>query len=196
MNEHLDIDEIAKLAKKAVSEIEQEFDQQGLAKLSPTEQAQDDKPFIIDMQDSYKKLEAKNKPFEEAMQALDKALARKDKLEEHKDKEEKKVEERLEEKKEVVKEAVKEKKPQKEEIIELKEEKKVEEKKPPLKNELEKDEFIISAHNEKVFLENIRERVLVLFEGLSSSPLDEQKFELTINFLEFLLAKIEDRLEK
>ncbi len=52
--------------------------------------------------------------------------------------------------------------------------------------------------DEGVFLENVRERILVLFEGLQSCD-DENintKLDITLNFLEYLLAKIEQRLEK
>ncbi|MCX2682740.1 2-oxoglutarate:acceptor oxidoreductase [Campylobacter sp. MIT 21-1685] len=52
--------------------------------------------------------------------------------------------------------------------------------------------------NEDIFLKNLRERILVLFEGLNTIKKDEleTKLEITINFLEFLLANIEDRLKK
>lgn len=52
------------------------------------------------------------------------------------------------------------------------------------------------SFNEELFLKNIRERILVLFEGLNSvSKSDlEARLELCINFLEFLLANIEDKL--
>ncbi|KGI57375.1 CiaD-like domain-containing protein [Campylobacter sp. MIT 97-5078] len=60
------------------------------------------------------------------------------------------------------------------------------------------EEYAGLSFNEEMFLKNIRERVLVLFEGLSSS--DEKdlrsRLDLTINFLEFLLANIEDKLKK
>lgn len=48
------------------------------------------------------------------------------------------------------------------------------------------------------FLANIKERILVLFEGLKSAEYDEieLRLDLTINFLEFLLASIEDKLKK
>ncbi|WP_445080055.1 CiaD-like domain-containing protein, partial [Campylobacter jejuni] len=45
---------------------------------------------------------------------------------------------------------------------------------------------------------HLRERILVLFEGLNSIKKDdlENRLNLTINFLEFLLANIEDKLKK
>ncbi|MFQ6342126.1 effector protein CiaD [Campylobacter sp. VTCC 70190] len=52
--------------------------------------------------------------------------------------------------------------------------------------------------NEDIFLKHLRERILVLFEGLNSIKKDdiENRLNLTINFLEFLLANIEDKLKK
>ncbi|MCR8704587.1 2-oxoglutarate:acceptor oxidoreductase [Campylobacter sp. 2352 PW] len=60
----------------------------------------------------------------------------------------------------------------------------------------EKEESIIN--NEEFFLKNIRERILVLFEGLKNTKDEhiEKRLDITITFLEFLLAKIEDRLKK
>ncbi len=52
--------------------------------------------------------------------------------------------------------------------------------------------------NEDIFLKNLKERILVLFEGLNDTKREDldSRLELTINFLEFLLANIEDRLNK
>ncbi|MCV3396827.1 effector protein CiaD [Campylobacter sp. RKI_CA19_01116] len=60
----------------------------------------------------------------------------------------------------------------------------------------EKEENIIN--NEEFFLKNLRERILVLFEGLKNTKDEhiEKRLDVTITFLEFLLAKIEDRLKK
>ncbi|EAK5529178.1 2-oxoglutarate:acceptor oxidoreductase [Campylobacter lari] len=60
----------------------------------------------------------------------------------------------------------------------------------------EKEESIIN--NEEFFLKNLRERILVLFEGLKNTKDEhiEKRLDITITFLEFLLAKIEDRLKK
>jgi hypothetical protein len=60
-----------------------------------------------------------------------------------------------------------------------------------------------SEQNMQKFLVSLRERILVLFEGLqtinnsnNSETLNlEKKLDLTINFLEFMLASIEDKLE-
>ena len=57
--------------------------------------------------------------------------------------------------------------------------------------------------NMQKFLVTLRERVLVLFEGLQSINNSkggemlnvEKKLDLTINFLEFMLASIEEKLE-
>ena len=54
---------------------------------------------------------------------------------------------------------------------------------------------IISS--EATFLKNLRERIEVLFAGLNEMPrqrLDE-RLELTLKFLEFTLANVENRLE-
>lgn len=50
--------------------------------------------------------------------------------------------------------------------------------------------------DEKLFLESIQERLLVLFEGFQSpnNTKIEAKVDLTLNFLEYLLASIENRL--
>ncbi|HDZ5065958.1 TPA: 2-oxoglutarate:acceptor oxidoreductase [Campylobacter jejuni] len=56
----------------------------------------------------------------------------------------------------------------------------------------------VQTLNEDIFLKHLRERILVLFEGLNSIKKDEleNRLNLTINFLEFLLANIEDKLKK
>ena len=50
---------------------------------------------------------------------------------------------------------------------------------------------------EKLYLSDLRERLLVLFEGLQSpnNKQIEAKVDLILNFLEYLLANTEDRLE-
>ena len=49
---------------------------------------------------------------------------------------------------------------------------------------------------DKEFLENIKERLLVLFEGLQSPNTQnlETKLDVTLNFLEYLLVKIDEKL--
>ena len=55
-----------------------------------------------------------------------------------------------------------------------------------------KDDVISS---ERLFLLNLKERLTVLFEGLNSDARNvELRLDITIKFLEFLLASIEDRL--
>lgn len=53
-----------------------------------------------------------------------------------------------------------------------------------------KDEYISS---ERIFLQNLKERLCVLFEGLNTDN-NELRLNLTIKFLEFLLANVENRL--
>ncbi|WP_270972321.1 effector protein CiaD [Campylobacter upsaliensis] len=79
-------------------------------------------------------------------------------------------------------------------------------KKEPLQEELVEESEILNPNiiakvqslNEDIFLKNLKERILVLFEGLNDTKKEDldARLELTINFLEFLLANIEDRLNK
>ena len=76
----------------------------------------------------------------------------------------------------------------------------------PLKEELVEESEILNPNiiakvqslNEDIFLKNLKERILVLFEGLNDTKKEDldARLELTINFLEFLLANIDDRLNK
>ncbi len=52
--------------------------------------------------------------------------------------------------------------------------------------------------DEERFLKSLRERVLVLFEGFQApnNRSLEAKVDLTLNFLEYLLAVIDERLSK
>jgi hypothetical protein len=52
--------------------------------------------------------------------------------------------------------------------------------------------------NEALFLENMKERIHVLFEGFQSpnNANIEAKVDLTLNFLEYLLSSIETRLKE
>ncbi|EAC1338795.1 2-oxoglutarate:acceptor oxidoreductase [Campylobacter coli] len=85
------------------------------------------------------------------------------------------------------------------------------ENKEPVKEEPVKEEAVLQSEilnpsiiaevqtlNEDIFLKHLRERILVLFEGLNSVKEEnlEHRLQLTINFLEFLLANIEDKLKK
>ncbi len=51
---------------------------------------------------------------------------------------------------------------------------------------------------EEIFLKNLRERILALFEGFKSpnNKNIEAKVDLTLNFLEYLLATIDARLKE
>jgi len=51
---------------------------------------------------------------------------------------------------------------------------------------------------DKEFLEHIKERLLVLFEGLQSPNTQnlDIKLDVTLNFLEYLLVKIDEKLSK
>lgn len=50
---------------------------------------------------------------------------------------------------------------------------------------------------EEIFLKNLKERILVLFEGLNATDEENLKdrLSLTLKFLEFVLANVENRLE-
>ncbi|MDD3467102.1 MAG: hypothetical protein PHE67_08130 [Campylobacterales bacterium] len=60
------------------------------------------------------------------------------------------------------------------------------------------------AESMERFLVNLRERILVLFEGLLTIEQDgasdvllvEKKLDLVINFMEYLLATIDEKLDK
>jgi ribosome biogenesis protein Nip4 len=49
---------------------------------------------------------------------------------------------------------------------------------------------------DKEFLKHIKERLLVLFEGLQSPNTEnlDVKLDVTLNFLEYLLVKIDEKL--
>jgi len=55
-----------------------------------------------------------------------------------------------------------------------------------------------SIDSEIVYLSSIRERLLVLFEGFQAPNNKdiEAKVDMTLNFLEYVLATIDSRLEK
>ncbi|WP_169754584.1 CiaD-like domain-containing protein [Campylobacter curvus] len=62
---------------------------------------------------------------------------------------------------------------------------------------LMQDESRDIISNEEIFLKNLRERIEVLFEGLNEMPKEnlQSRLELTLKFLEFTLANVENRLE-
>lgn len=206
----LDIEE---LAKKAIDEINDELGKQGLANLPKS-----DEPFVIDIQESYEEKDKKLASLEEALNAVDEVLS-KTAIKPNPPKIEEPM---VESPKELPDITVSVSIPGEEISVSSQPAKPAAQEIPvettpiktapaqvlpqavPAKPEeksqtpiIIKEELIIKqgTHSEAVFLENIRERILVLFEGLSTSK-DELKFELTINFLEFLLAKIEERLKK
>lgn len=51
--------------------------------------------------------------------------------------------------------------------------------------------------SEEIFLNNLNERIEVLFEGLNQTPKQnlEHRLDLTLRFLEFALANIQNRLD-
>ena len=84
-----------------------------------------------------------------------------------------------------------EKKPK--EMVELKEEEVVDE-----KLQVEEEPTCKTLDDERYFCESMRERILVLFEGFQSpnNKSIEAKVDLTLNFLEYSLAVLDERLEK
>jgi len=67
-----------------------------------------------------------------------------------------------------------------------------------IKEEIENLTTTSNECRDKEFLENIKERLLVLFEGLQSPNTQnlETKLDVTLNFLEYLLVKIDEKLSK
>ena len=55
-----------------------------------------------------------------------------------------------------------------------------------------------TSASDEIFLKKLREKILVLFEGLQSPNIVdvEKKLDLTINFLEYTLAEIDKKLSK
>ena len=66
-----------------------------------------------------------------------------------------------------------------------------------LQDFLEDDNEHLTSSEEQ-FLKNLKERILVLFEGFKSpnNKNIEAKVDLTLNFLEYLLATIDERLKE
>ena len=67
--------------------------------------------------------------------------------------------------------------------------------------EIDKEKIVEEIQKEKEddteFLQHLRERLLILFEGLQSPNTQnlETKIDVTLNFLEYILAKIEEKLQ-
>ena len=61
-----------------------------------------------------------------------------------------------------------------------------------------KDLLTPTNDSELIYLSSIRERLLVLFEGFQApnNTNIEAKMDLTLNFLEYVLATIDERVEK
>ena len=61
----------------------------------------------------------------------------------------------------------------------------------------EKDNSNIIEKDDLEFLQKLRERLLVLFEGLQSPNIInlEKKLDLTINFLEYTLSMIDKKID-
>jgi hypothetical protein len=66
------------------------------------------------------------------------------------------------------------------------------------KEECQQEVVSTSSNNELYFLKSIRERLLVLFEGFQApnNTNIEAKIDMTLNFLEYTLATIDERVEK
>ena len=68
--------------------------------------------------------------------------------------------------------------------------------------EIDKEKIVEEIQKEKEddteFLKHLRERLLILFEGLQSPNTQnlDIKLDVTLNFLEYLLAKVEEKLSK
>jgi len=69
---------------------------------------------------------------------------------------------------------------------------------PKTENNTKDENFEESALDEKAYLMSMRERLLVLFEGFQSpnNTNIEAKIDLTLNYLEYVLASIDSRLER
>lgn len=74
----------------------------------------------------------------------------------------------------------------------------VEVKKQDAKPEVQVYQEEQNSDNELMFLNSMRERLLVLFEGFQSpnNANIEAKIDLTLNFLEYSLATIDERVER
>jgi hypothetical protein len=68
--------------------------------------------------------------------------------------------------------------------------------------ELEEENILVEDEKkescDREFLKHIKERLLILFEGLQSPNTQnlDVKLDVTLNFLEYLLVKIEEKLNE
>lgn len=62
---------------------------------------------------------------------------------------------------------------------------------------IEEDKSLSPLNEEMIYLNSIRERLLVLFEGFQApnNKNIEAKVDMTLNFLEYVLATIDSRIE-
>jgi hypothetical protein len=69
---------------------------------------------------------------------------------------------------------------------------------PDVEAERETDSAVHGAESELMYLSSIRERLLVLFEGFQAPNNKdiEAKVDMTLNFLEYVLATIDSRAQK
>jgi hypothetical protein len=86
--------------------------------------------------------------------------------------------------------------PQNEQTLEIKEKVAVPKQKEPLLKDVTEESSNIES--ELIYLNSIRERLLVLFEGFQAPNNSniEAKIDMTLNFLEYTLATIDARVEK
>jgi len=63
---------------------------------------------------------------------------------------------------------------------------------------ISEEELSPATKCDKEFLKHIKERILVLFEGLQSPNTEnlDVKLDVTLNFLEYLLVKIDEKLSQ
>jgi len=66
------------------------------------------------------------------------------------------------------------------------------------KEEIQNEKEVQNKSDEKEFLESIKERTEVLFLGLQTPEIVnlDDKLDITLKYLEFLLATVEERLKK
>jgi hypothetical protein len=68
--------------------------------------------------------------------------------------------------------------------------------------ELEEENILVEDEKkescDREFLKHIKERLLILFEGLQSPNTEnlDVKLDVTLNFLEYLLVKIEEKINE
>jgi len=67
--------------------------------------------------------------------------------------------------------------------------------------ELEEENIFVKEEkdcDDKEFLKHIKERLLILFDGLQSPNTQnlDVKLDVTLNFLEYLLARIDEKLNE